>query len=112
MHRLIPVTVVSLCALLLVQTSSRQSTTQAPSAEARRAPSDVRGAKSSAISSALSVGANAPSVTLFVKGSTCSHCMSQIVDLDNLLAGRGIKVAVITADSEEELEKGEGQLKN
>jgi FtsP/CotA-like multicopper oxidase with cupredoxin domain/peroxiredoxin len=54
-------------------------------------------------SKALEVAKDAPSVMLFVKGSFCPHCMSQLVKMDKLLAGRGVKVSVITASEDEDL---------
>jgi FtsP/CotA-like multicopper oxidase with cupredoxin domain/peroxiredoxin len=69
------------------------------------APNNVREAKSPAKLKALSVASDSPSVLLFVTGSTCSHCMNQIVNLDKLLAGRGAKVTVITASSAEDLKR-------
>jgi len=44
-----------------------------------------------------------PQVLVFVKGSFCAHCMSQIATLDRQLAGRGVKVSVITASGDEDL---------
>jgi FtsP/CotA-like multicopper oxidase with cupredoxin domain/peroxiredoxin len=47
----------------------------------------------------------APSVLLFVKDSACSHCRSQIVNFENLLAGRGVNVTVVAASTEEDLNR-------
>src|SRR5439155_18251053 len=44
-----------------------------------------------------------PSVLVFVNGSYCPHCVSQIVALDRKLAGRGMNVSVITASTEDDL---------
>src|SRR5207253_1522906 len=69
------------------------------------APGAVGRLRPPAESTTPSVGNDAPSVLLFVKDSACSHCRSQIVTLDKLLAGRGVAVTVVTASAQEDLKK-------
>jgi FtsP/CotA-like multicopper oxidase with cupredoxin domain/peroxiredoxin len=41
-----------------------------------------------------------PSVLLFVNGPSCPHCLAQIMELSQLLAGRGVPLTVISPTSE------------
>lgn len=45
----------------------------------------------------------APSVLLFVKGSFCPYCMSQVATMSERLAGRNVNVYVVSSASEDDL---------
>jgi peroxiredoxin len=76
----------------------------APAGGAPPAPALASNAKPQKRPMSLDDEKDGPSVLVFVRGSFCSHCMSQIIEMDKSLAGRGVKVSVITASAAKDLE--------
>jgi FtsP/CotA-like multicopper oxidase with cupredoxin domain/peroxiredoxin/ketosteroid isomerase-like protein len=68
------------------------------------APSRESAAERDALISDIPNSAGTPSVLVFVKGSFCPHCMTQLTDMSRALAGLNVKTTVISASSASDLQ--------